>query len=112
LFGIQGPDSRALLTDTLNHDKTTENFSFGSFQPVELGSSRAYAARVSYVGELGWELYVPVDQARHVFDYLWDRGQSHGLKLAGMHALDSCRMEKKFVHYGHDVAETDTPLEC
>lgn len=112
VFGIQGPGSRALLTDTLKHDMTTKNFGFGSFQAVELGSSRAYAARVSYVGELGWELYVPVDQARHGFDTLWDKGQSHGLTLAGMHALDSCRMEKKFVHYGHDVAETDTPLEC
>ena len=75
--------------------------------------SRAYAARVSYVGELGWELYVPVDQARHGFDdFLWEKGESHGLKLAGMHTLDSCRMEKKFVHYGHDVADQDTPLEC
>jgi glycine cleavage system aminomethyltransferase T len=112
VFGIQGPDSRALLTETLDHDMTTENFAFGSFQEIELGSSCGYAARVSYVGELGWELYVPVDQARHAFDYLWQKGQSHGLSLAGMHALDSCRMEKKFVHYGHDVAETDTPLEC
>ena len=112
VFGIQGPDSRALLADTLNHDMTTQNFAFGSFQEIELGSSRAYAARVSYVGELGWELYVPVDQARHGFDYLWDKGKAHGLTLAGMHALDSCRMEKKFVHYGHDVAQTDTPLEC
>ena len=112
VFGVQGPDSRALLSDTLNHDMTTESFGFGSFQSIELGSTRGYAARVSYVGELGWELYVPVDQARHGFDYLWDKGQSHGLTLAGMHALDSCRMEKKFVHYGHDVAETDTPLEC
>jgi 4-methylaminobutanoate oxidase (formaldehyde-forming) len=74
--------------------------------------TRAYAARVSYVGELGWELYVPVDQARHGFDVLWEKGLSHGLKLAGMHTLDSCRMEKKFVHYGHDVADQDTPLEC
>ncbi|MFT5657814.1 MAG: glycine cleavage system aminomethyltransferase T/glycine [Gammaproteobacteria bacterium] len=112
VFGIQGPDSRALLTDTLKHDMSTEQFPFGSFQAVELGASRAYAARVSYVGELGWELYVPVDQARHGFDTLWNKGQSHDLKLAGMHALDSCRMEKKFLHYGHDVAETDTPLEC
>ncbi len=112
VFGVQGPDSRALLSDALNHDMTTENFGFGSFQKIELGSACGYAARVSYVGELGWELYVPVDQARHAFDYLWNKGQSHGLTLAGMHALDSCRMEKKFVHYGHDVAETDTPLEC
>jgi len=112
VLGVMGPDSRALLTETLNHDMTTENFPFGSFQPVELGASRAYAARVSYVGELGWELYVPVDQARHGFDYLWEKGLSHGLRLAGMHTLDTCRIEKKFVHYGHDIADQDTPLEC
>jgi 4-methylaminobutanoate oxidase (formaldehyde-forming) len=112
VLGVMGPDSRALLSDTLSHDMSTENFPFGSFQQVELGASRAYAARVSYVGELGWELYVPVDQARHGFDFLWDKGQNHGLKMAGMHTLDTCRIEKKFVHYGHDVAEVDTPLEC
>jgi glycine cleavage system aminomethyltransferase T/glycine/D-amino acid oxidase-like deaminating enzyme len=112
VMGVMGPDSRGLLSDTLNHDMTTENFPFGSFQPVELGASRAYAARVSYVGELGWELYVPTDQARHGFDFLWEKGQAHGLRMAGMHTLDSCRIEKKFLHYGHDIAEVDTPLEC
>jgi 4-methylaminobutanoate oxidase (formaldehyde-forming) len=112
VLGVMGPGSRDLLSETLNHDMTTASFPFGSFQAVELGMSRAYAARVSYVGELGWELYVPVDQARHGFDYLWQQGESHGLRLAGMHTLDSCRMEKKFVHYGHDVADQDTPLEC
>jgi len=112
VLGVMGPGSRDLLSETLDHDMTTASFPFGSFQAVELGMSRAYAARVSYVGELGWELYVPVDQARHGFDYLWQKGESHGLRLAGMHTLDSCRMEKKFVHYGHDVADQDTPLEC
>ncbi len=112
MLGVMGPDSRALLNDAIDHVFTTANFPFGDFQPVELGMSRAYAGRVSYVGELGWELYVPVDQARHAFDYLWEKGQHHGLTLAGMHALNSCRLEKKFVHYGHDVAEVDTPLEC
>jgi 4-methylaminobutanoate oxidase (formaldehyde-forming) len=112
VLGVMGPGSRDLLSETLTHDMTTESFPFGSFQAVELGMSCAYAARVSYVGELGWELYVPVDQARHGFDFLWQKGESHGLKLAGMHTLDSCRMEKKFVHYGHDVADQDTPLEC
>jgi 4-methylaminobutanoate oxidase (formaldehyde-forming) len=112
VLGVMGPGSRDLLSETLRHDMSTPSFPFGSFQPVEIGMSRAYAARVSYVGELGWELYVPVDQARHGFDVLWEKGESHGLKLAGMHTLDSCRMEKKFVHYGHDVADQDTPLEC
>ncbi len=112
MLGVMGPDSRALLGDAIDHDFTTENFPFGDFQPVELGMARAFAGRVSYVGELGWELYVPVDQARHAFDTLWEKGQGHGLTLAGMHALNSCRLEKKFVHYGHDVADHDTPLEC
>jgi 4-methylaminobutanoate oxidase (formaldehyde-forming) len=112
MLGVMGPDSRALLSEAIDHDLTTENFPFGDFHAVELGMSRAYAARVSYVGELGWEFYIPVDQARHAFDTLWEKGQSHGLTLAGMHALNSCRMEKKFVHYGHDVADHDTPLEC
>ncbi len=112
VFGVMGPKSRDLLTETLNHNMQTEQFPFGQFQAIELGASRGYAARVSYVGELGWELYIPVDQARHGFDYLCQKGESHGLKMAGMHTLDTCRIEKKFVHYGHDVAETDTPLEC
>ena len=112
VMGIMGPNSRDLLSETLAHDMTTESFPFGDFQPVEVGASCGYAARVSYVGELGWELYVPVDQARHAFDYVWEKGQSHDLSLAGLHALDTCRIEKKFVHYGHDVADHDTPLEC
>ena len=112
MLGVMGPQSRALLSETIDHDLSTANFPFGDFHAVELGMTRAYAARVSYVGELGWEFYIPVDQARHGFDFLCEKGQSHGLTLAGMHALNSCRMEKKFVHYGHDVADHDTPLEC
>jgi len=112
MLGVMGPQSRALLSEAIDHDLSTENFPFGDFHAVELGMTRAYAARVSYVGELGWEFYIPVDQARHGFDFLCEKGQSHGLTLAGMHALNSCRMEKKFVHYGHDVADHDTPLEC
>ena len=112
MLGVMGPGSRELLAETLRRDMSTESFPFGDFQAVEVGMSRAYAGRVSYVGELGWELYVPVDQARHAFDTLWQAGESHGLSLAGMHALNSCRIEKKFVHYGHDIADQDTPLEC
>lgn len=112
MLGVMGPDSRALLSDALDHDMTSAAFPFASVQAIELGMCRASAARVSYVGELGWEIYLPVDQARHGFDFLWEKGRDHGLRLAGMHALNSCRLEKKFVHYGHDIADHDTPLEC
>ena len=95
MLGVMGPQSRALLSETIDHDLSTANFPFGDFHAVELGMTRAYAARVSYVGELGWEFYIPVDQARHGFDFLCEKGQSHGLTLAGMHALNSCRMEKE-----------------
>ncbi len=112
VFGIMGPLSRGLLSDAIEHDFSTANFPFGSVADIEVGCAVGRAARVSYVGELGWEIYLPVDQARHGFDWLVQAGASHGLKMAGMHALDSGRIEKKFVHLGHDIGDEDTPLEC
>ncbi len=112
VFGVMGPDSRAMLADAIQYDFSTEHFPFGAVAEVEVGGVVGRAARVSYVGELGWEIYLPVDQARHGFDWLVQKGASHGLKMAGMHALDSCRIEKKFVHLGHDIGDEDTPLEC
>ncbi len=112
VLGVMGPHSRALLTDVLGMDMRTPEFPFGMSKPIELGCAAGRAARVSFVGELGWELYIPTDMARHGFDTLWQAGQKYGLTMAGLHALDSGRIEKKFVHFGHDVADQDTPLEC
>ena len=111
VFGVMGPNSRALLGEALGEDMSSGAFAFGEVKPVEVGCAPARAARVSYVGELGWELYVPVDMARHAFAHLLRAGESHGLRLAGMHALDSGRIEKKFPHFGHDIACEDTPPE-
>ena len=112
VFGVMGPKSRRLAGDLTGEDLSAEALPFGSVREVELGCALGRAARVSYVGELGFELYVPVDQARHAFDRIMAAGEAHGLVLAGMHALDSCRIEKKFVHYGHDVSGVDTPVEA
>lgn len=112
VFGVMGANSRALLQDAIDYDFSTTNFPFGAVADIEVGCAVGRAARVSYVGELGWEIYLPVEQARHGFDWLVDKGEAHGLRMAGMHALDSCRIEKKFVHLGHDVGDEDTPLEC
>ena len=112
VFGVMGPHSRAFLSDVLAMDMSTAHFPFGMSKPIELGCAVGRAARVSFVGELGWELYIPVDMARHGFDMLWQSGEKYDLKMAGLHALDSGRIEKKFVHFGHDVADHDTPLEC
>jgi len=112
VLAVMGPNSRALLEQVTGADLSNEAFPFGSSQSIEVGCAVGRAARVSFVGELGWELYLPVDMARHGFDCLRQAGTEHGLKLAGMHALDSCRIEKKFLHFGHDVADEDTPLEA
>lgn len=113
VLGVMGPNSRSFLSDALHGvDLSHEAFPFGANKSVEIGCAPARATRVSYVGELGWELYVPVDMARHAFDHLMEKGESHGLKLAGLHALNTCRMEKKFIHFGHDVGDEDTPLEA
>lgn len=112
VFGIMGPNSRSFLSGFIDADFSTQAFPFGTFRPVEIGCATGFAFRVSFVGELGWELYVPVDQARHAFDVIINAGESHDLKLAGMHSLDSGRIEKKFLHFGHDIADEDTPLEA
>ncbi|MDH3450808.1 MAG: FAD-dependent oxidoreductase, partial [Gammaproteobacteria bacterium] len=112
VLSIMGPDSRTLLEDVLSIDLSAEAFPFGTAHDVEIGCAVGRAVRVSFVGELGWELYVPSDMARHAFDVVWDAGQAHGLRPAGLHCLDSTRIEKKFVHFGHDVGDEDTPLEA
>ena len=112
VFGVMGPDSREMLSNAIDCDFSTASFPFGRVKTIEVGAAVGRAARVSYVGELGWEVYLPVDQARHGFDWLVEAGANHNLRMAGMHALDSCRIEKKFVHLGHDIGDEDTPLEC
>ena len=95
-------------------DQSLENteFGFGQARQVHIGQAVARAHRVSYVGELGWELYVSSELAEHVFDVVWQSGQDHGLSLAGLHVLDSCRIEKAFRHFGHDISDEDHILEA
>ncbi len=112
VLGVMGPQSRALLEEITSADLSNEAFPFATAQQVEIGCVVARALRVSYVGELGWELYVPSDQARHAYSVLLEAGAHRGLVPAGMHALDSCRIEKKFLHFGHDIADEDTPVEA
>lgn len=79
---------------------------------IEIGMGMARAHRVTYVGELGWELYVSSDQAAHVFEALEKAGESVGLKLCGLHVLDSCRIEKAYRHFGHDITDEDHVIEA
>ena len=111
-LAVMGPRSRDLLAAISPHDWSNENHPFGWAHEIEIGLGIARAHRVSYVGELGWEIYVSADQAAHVFETLDEAGADHGLKLVGMHTMDSCRIEKAFRHFGHDITDEDHVLEA
>ncbi|TPK67175.1 MULTISPECIES: FAD-dependent oxidoreductase [unclassified Mesorhizobium] len=109
---LMGPDARKLIQKVSPNDFSNENNPFGTFQEIEIGMGLARAHRVTYVGELGWELYVSTDQAAHVFEAIEAAGADVGLKLCGLHTLDSCRIEKAFRHFGHDITDEDNVLEA
>jgi glycine cleavage system T protein len=109
---LMGPRSRELIQRISPNDFSNGNNPFGTFQEIEIGYGAARAHRVTYVGELGWELYVSTDQAAHVFEAIEAAGADFGLKLCGLHTLDSCRIEKAFRHFGHDITDEDHVLEA
>ncbi|WP_292445266.1 FAD-dependent oxidoreductase [Mesorhizobium sp.] len=109
---LMGPDARTLIQKVSPNDFSNEANPFGTFQEIEIGMGLARAHRVTYVGELGWELYVSTDQAAHIFEVIDEAGTETGLKLCGLHTLDSCRIEKAFRHFGHDITGEDNVLEA
>ncbi|WP_420557793.1 GcvT family protein [Roseovarius sp.] len=112
VLAVMGPDARKLMQAVSPNDFSNERNPFGTAQEIELGMGLARVHRVSYVGELGWEIYVGADMAGHAFETLYEAGQAHGLKLCGMHMMDSCRIEKGFRHFGHDITCEDHVLEA
>ena len=112
VLAIMGPNARKLLQAVSPNDFSNEVNPFGTAQEIELGMGLARVHRVTYVGELGWEIYMPSDMAAHAFETLYEAGQDMGLKLCGMHMMDTCRMEKGFRHFGHDITSEDHVLEA
>ena len=112
VLGVMGPNSRKLLSQLTDADLCNQAFPFATSKIIDLAYARVRASRITYVGELGWELYVPTDFIQGVFDALVAEGQSHDLRLAGYHAMNSLRMEKGYRHWGHDITDEDTPLEA
>ena len=112
VLGVMGPRSRDLLSSLTWTDLSNEVFPFGASQEIEVGSSIARATRITYVGELGYELYIPSEFALAAYDAIVEAGQAFGLRHAGYHAIDSLRIEKAYRHWGHDITDEDTPLEA
>jgi 4-methylaminobutanoate oxidase (formaldehyde-forming) len=111
-INVQGPQSRALLQSITTEDLANESFPFRTAREIDIGFARALCVRITYLGELGYELYVPTEQATHVYDRIVDAGAAFDLRHAGLKALASLRMEKGYRDYGHDIDNTDSVLEA
>jgi 4-methylaminobutanoate oxidase (formaldehyde-forming) len=112
MFAVSGPRSRDILAELTDVDLSNEVFPFGAARLIDIGYARAWVLRRSFVGELGYEIYPTTDFCRHVYDVLTQIGSRFGMQPAGFFALNHCRVEKGFVHFGHDIGEDDTPLEA
>jgi len=112
VLGVMGPRSRDLLARLTGADLSNVAFPFGTVREIELGYATVRATRITYVGELGWELYVPTELAMGVYDDVVTAGEELGLRHAGYHAMDSLRLEKGYRSWGHDIGPEDTPLEA
>ena len=104
VFGIFGPKSRYLMQEICKDDFTNQNFKFGHSKNIQVDNLKIWTQRLSYVGELGYELYVKVSDAKKIYELLIDKGKEFNLSNCGMHALDTMRMESGFLHWGHDIS--------
>jgi glycine cleavage system T protein len=112
VLSLMGPRARELLQSLTPDDVSDRAFPFATSRIIELGYALVRASRITYVGELGWELYVPTEFVQGVYDELTSAGARHGLVHAGYHALNSLRIEKAYRHWGHDITDEDTPWEA
>lgn len=113
VLAVMGPLSRDLLSQTTPTSLDNHAFPFGTAQTIEVGlASGVRALRVSFMGELGWELHIPTQYALGVYDELVRTGSGCGLRLAGTYAMDSLRLEKHYRHWGHELDTETTPLEA
>jgi 4-methylaminobutanoate oxidase (formaldehyde-forming) len=110
-LNVQGPESRALLQSITNTDLSNEAFPFRTAREIDIGFARVLCVRITYLGELGYELCIPAEQAVHVYDRVLEAGKNFDARHAGLKALSSLRLEKGYRDYGHDIDNTDNPYE-
>lgn len=112
VIGVMGPHARNTLQPLVSTDLSNEKFPFGTIKKLEIAGTECLALRMSYVGELGWEIYIPVADSINVFDEIMKSGENYRITLAGYHAMNSLRLESGYRHWGHDITPVDTPLEA
>ena len=112
VLSLQGPASRTILSKVSSADFSNEAFGFSTSKKIEIGYAHAIANRLTFIGELGWELFIETDCAQHVFDEVMQAGESEGLRPAGYHALEHLRCEQAYREFDLDLTADDTPLEA
>jgi 4-methylaminobutanoate oxidase (formaldehyde-forming) len=112
VINVIGPKSRKLLQKLTNSDISNENFAFGTCKSFSLGYAPVMSFRVTYVGELGYELYIPTEFAAHVYETLWEAGQDLGIKNAGYRTISSLHLEKGYADWGSELTPEYTPYDA
>jgi len=111
-LGIFGPKSRNLISKISNSSFEDEMFKFSTGKFVSIGSKKVWAQRLSYVGELGFEIYINNDDAKEIYQIIIEEGKNHNLSHCGAHAMDTMRMESGFLHWGHDISPEENQYEA
>jgi len=111
-LGVFGPKSRDLLSKLTNEDLSNENFKFGTSKIIKIGSVNVWTQRLSYVGELGYELYIDQDKGKEIYDLIVNMGKDFKLSHCGSHAMDIMRMESGFLHWGHDISPEENQYQA
>ncbi len=112
VINICGPRSRDILQSVTDADISNVALPFFGARRIDVGHAAVLAVRVGYVGELGYELYIPQEFGAHVYDTLWEAGKAHGIANAGYRAIDSCRMEKGYLYWSGDISPDYNPYEA
>ena len=112
VLGLMGPLAREVLSKATDADLSNDAFPFATSRELQIAGATVRAMRVTFVGELGWELHVSTNSAAAVYDFLMNLGQAHGIANAGYRAIDSLRLEKGYRIWGADVTPDHTPLEA
>lgn len=112
LLTLHGPRARAILQAISGDDLSNAAFPFGAAREIDIAHARGWAIRRSFLGELGYELLIPTEFTAGIYEALLDADAAQGLRHMGMFAMNACRLEKGFRHFGHDIGEDDTPHEA
>ena len=112
VLSLMGPDARNILQSVTGHDISNEEFPFGTVQELTVAGCTVRALRMTYVGELGWELHIPVESATNVYEHLLRYGEKFGLRNAGYRAIESLRLEKGYCAWASDFSPDTSPLEA